>query len=56
MAAVGEGNLNFPGIIKKLNDLGTAKYALVEQDVCPRDPFDCLRVSRENLLRYGCTD
>ena len=32
MAPVGEGNMNFPAIMKKLDELGTTKYALVEQD------------------------
>lgn len=45
-AAIGEGNMNFPAIIKKLEDLGRTKYMLVEQDTTIGSPFEALRSSR----------
>lgn len=52
MAEVGEGNLNWPAILSALEEAGTRWY-MVEQDICPRDPFESLAMSRENLLRWG---
>lgn len=49
MAAVGEGNLDWPAIVKACLQAGTEWFA-VEQDVCPRDPFDCLASSYRYLL------
>ena len=56
MAPVGEGNLNWPAIIKKLEELGGTKYALVEQDTCQESPFICLKKSHDNLIKFGCHD
>ena len=56
MAPVGEGNLNWPAIIAKLEELGTTKYALVEQDTCRESPFVCLQKSHDNLIKFGCHD
>lgn len=53
MAPVGDGNLNFPAIVKKLNELGKTKYALVEQDTCQGSPFDCLQRSYDYLRSLG---
>ena len=47
-AAVGEGNLNFEKIVKACKDTGV-RWAAVEEDVCPRDPFDCLETSLKNI-------
>lgn len=44
MAPVGEGNLNWDAILRACPLAGVEWYA-VEQDVCRRDPFDCLRSS-----------
>ena len=53
MAVVGEGNMNFPAIIKAAVDNGV-DYALVEQDNCyGEDPFDCLRRSYQYLKAQG---
>ena len=53
MAPVGEGNLNFPEIIKAFEAAG-AEYAFVEQDNCNgEDPFECLRRSFEYLKSLG---
>ena len=53
MMPVGEGNLNFPDIIKAFEAAG-AEYAFVEQDKCNgEDPFECLRRSFEYLKSLG---
>lgn len=52
-AEVGEGNLDWPGIIEQSQQSG-AKYLLIEQDQqYGRDPLDCLVTSRENLIKMG---
>lgn len=45
MAPVGEGNLNWDAILA----VPGVEWAIVEQDVCRRDPFDCLASSFEFL-------
>ena len=53
MMPVGEGNMNFDGIIKACHDTGI-EYALVEQDNCNgEDPFDCLARSYRYLKAQG---
>ena len=53
MSVVGEGNMNFNGIIKASIDTGI-EYALVEQDDCNgENPFDCLKRSYEYLKAWG---
>lgn len=52
MAPVMEGNLDFPKIIKAFEHAGT-KFMFVEQDVCRQSPFDCLKISYENLKNLG---
>ena len=49
MAPVGEGNLNWIEILAACADGGT-EWLIVEQDVCRRDPFDCLDSSFQFLL------
>ncbi len=44
MAPVGEGNLDWPRLLPACAAAGVEWYA-VEQDVCRRDPFDCLASS-----------
>lgn len=48
MAAIGEGNMPWETILPAADQAGVGWYA-VEQDVCPRDPFDCLRSSFDYL-------
>ena len=48
MAPIGEGNLDWDGILPACRAAGVEWYA-VEQDECRRDPFDCLRSSFEFL-------
>ncbi len=45
---VGEGNLNWPGILQICEHAGV-KWYLIEQDVCPGDPLDSARISYNNL-------
>lgn len=50
---VGEGNLDWHGIIPTAVDAG-ARYLLVEQDLLyGRDVFDCLQTSYDNLQSMG---
>lgn len=53
MAPVGEGNMNFPAILKKVEELGGIEYALVEQDECQENPFVCLEKSYKNCVAMG---
>lgn len=52
-AEIGRGNLDFARIIAAAENSGCAWF-VVEQDTCPGDPFDSLRLSfeyiRQNLL------
>lgn len=48
-AAVGEGDLDW-GQILSACEIGGTEWAVVEQDDCPRDPFDCLNSSFEFLI------
>lgn len=49
-AAVGEGVMDWNAVVPALMAAGTESF-LIEQDECPRDPFDCLRSSFEYLCR-----
>lgn len=51
-APVGEGNLDWDDIIAACED-ADVKFAMVEQDQCRRDPFDCLKSSCDFLLKKG---
>lgn len=53
MAPVGEGNLNWPGIIEACK-AGGVELAYIEQDNCyGRDPFECLESSYRFLASMG---
>jgi sugar phosphate isomerase/epimerase len=53
MTEVGEGNLNWPGIIEAAKQSGV-KWLIVEQDNCNgKDPFDCSERSLRNLEAMG---
>ncbi|MEK4440790.1 MULTISPECIES: sugar phosphate isomerase/epimerase family protein [Niallia] len=49
-AEVGTGQIDFPPILNWCKKAGVEWYA-VEQDICPGDPLDSLRISLENLKR-----
>lgn len=48
MTPIGEGNMDFAKILMTAEECGT-DHLLVEQDVCQRNPFDCLEASFLNL-------
>ena len=52
MAEVMEGNLDWDSIIKASEEAGS-RWAMVEQDVCRRDPFESLSISYHNLVKKG---
>jgi len=55
-AEVGEGTLDIPACIEA-GLAGGSEYFLVEQDLSyGRDPFDCLKTSRDNLVKMGYGD
>jgi sugar phosphate isomerase/epimerase len=51
-AEVGEGNLNWPAILKAAKK-AKVRWYLVEQDKCERDPFESLKISYDNLVKWG---
>jgi sugar phosphate isomerase/epimerase len=54
-AEIGEGNMNWPAILKAAKEGGVEWY-LVEQDRCyDRDPFESLAISYRNLNAMGLT-
>lgn len=52
MCEVGEGNLNWDEIIEACDEVGT-QWALVEQDICNRDPFESMKMSYDYLTTKG---
>ena len=52
MAEIGEGNLNWKTILPACAEAGVRWYA-VEQDICPGDPFESLKISYDNLCAMG---
>jgi sugar phosphate isomerase/epimerase len=52
MAEIGEGNLDWGDVLGACQDAGT-QLLIVEQDVCRRDPFESLAISRRNLVTLG---
>ena len=48
LTEVGEGNLNWPGIVKACKSAKVSWY-IVEQDTCRRDPFDSIKLSYHNV-------
>ncbi len=53
MKPIYEGNINFNALLEKLNTWDNVKYALYEQDVCEGSPFDCSKLTFENLINNG---
>ena len=51
-AEVGEGNLDWGKIVEACHETGV-EFAIVEQDVCKRDPFDSLKTSYCNMVSFG---
>ena len=46
------GNLDWPKIIEACRAT-EVRACIVEQDICPRDPFDCLKTSFDNMVKFG---
>lgn len=51
-AEVGEGNIDWPKVVKACKDIGV-EFAIVEQDFCPGDPFHSLKISFDNMVKFG---
>jgi sugar phosphate isomerase/epimerase len=51
-AEVGTGTLNWPEIFEAAEAGGATAY-VVEQDICPGNPLDSVRLSLENLRKMG---
>jgi sugar phosphate isomerase/epimerase len=49
---VGEGNLNWPGIIAECKEQNI-KWCAVEQDVCQRPVYESIKISLDNLKGFG---
>lgn len=49
-AEIGNGNMYWEGIMEEADKAGV-KYYVVEQDTCPGDPFDSLKMSSDFLHR-----
>jgi len=49
-AEVGCGNIDWDDVIAASEEAG-AEFALVEQDICETDPFDCLKTSYDYLTK-----
>ena len=52
MCEIGKGNLDWDEITKACEDAGV-KWAVVEQDTCKTDPFECLKTSYDYLSERG---
>lgn len=50
-AELGEGNMNYKGIIDVCRETGVEWY-VVEQDICQRDPFESVAISLDYLKSY----
>jgi sugar phosphate isomerase/epimerase len=54
MAEIGEGNLDWADLLLACQE-AEAEVLIVEQDVCRRDPFESLALSRRNLAALGAS-
>ena len=52
MAEVGEGNMNWSGIVDACEAVRSEWY-VVEQDTCAGDPFDSIAISYRNMAGMG---
>jgi sugar phosphate isomerase/epimerase len=50
-AEIGKGTLNFAEIVCAAEEVG-CEWFIVEQDVCPIDPFDSLRISYDYIASH----
>ena len=47
-----QGNIDWDEIIEAC-EVSNVEYALVEQDICDGNPFDCLKTSYDYLTQKG---
>ncbi len=52
IAEIGAGNIDFVECYRACED-ANVRYIVIEQDTCPRDPFDCLACSYKNLKQIA---
>lgn len=52
ISEIGNGNIDWDDVIAACEAAGS-KWALVEQDVCKRDPFESLKISYDYLSKKG---
>lgn len=50
-AEIGQGNLDFVAIVQAADEAGCAWF-IVEQDTCPGDPFESLKLSFDHLVEH----
>lgn len=55
-AELGEGNLPLDEIIKAGLEAGSEHFLVEQDDTYGRDPFDCLKISRDHLYKLGYKD
>jgi sugar phosphate isomerase/epimerase len=48
MMEIGNGNLNWPAIIQAAEKSG-CEWFIVEQDICPGDPFESIKISYDYI-------
>ncbi len=53
-AEIGKGNLDWPGIVAAAEAAG-CEWFIVEQDTCPGDPFDSLKISFDHIAKKLAT-
>ena len=51
MTEIGNGNIYWDGVLETAEKIGVKHY-IVEQDVCPVDPFQSLKTSSDYLAKY----
>jgi sugar phosphate isomerase/epimerase len=52
-AEIGEGNLNWPGIIAECKAQSGIEWCAVEQDQSQRPPYESIAISLKNLKAFG---
>lgn len=52
-AEVGAGNMNFEAILAACKEANVEWYAIEQDNAYGRDPFECLKVSYDNLVAMG---
>lgn len=53
-AEIGRGNLEWKAIVRAAEESG-CRWFIVEQDTCPGDPFDSLKISFDTIKETLCT-